>query len=236
MENENFYAIRKEGIYRGNISWQHICMSTDMIKDMIPKLSTTVPLVVAGVDQHGPLSMMINKEYVSLYGRLNYLVIDTWWDVDSEGILTPNFSKRGNRLSFKWTTPTSMTLAFMCQYTLADNAFYAPYLVALNKDGQFHRLPFSNIYDNGGVCLISGGYVPKDKTLQGKYEEVLTVMNTNPWAGDLLKNTDIANAAKLVRFTADGKVLPPTARDWTKCCFLVSNEYTNPINLNLLLQ
>ncbi len=119
----------------------------------------------------------------------------------ADGVMVPDF-KGGNadpEFVLNWTPPDSMRLYLLMNFGLPLKVD-VQFLVAVDKDGRFYRLPLSNLYEDARLC--HGAYENVGSTLIDAVSKAWVQFHKSRWQSDLANrgNESVAYSKKLFRF------------------------------------
>lgn len=105
-------------------------------------------------------------------------------------------------------------------------------LVGTGTDGKktIHRVPLPNIYDDGRICMGTWAAPGAGSSHVEIMSSALTFFATSSFNSDLIGESR-TRSSKIMRFTIDGKQLPPVAKWRTVCPQISGASYNWVVNL-----
>ena len=159
--------------------------------------------------------------------RLTKLRLDTTWIIRNN-VLMPVFDPAvpdGLQRAMIWHVPAGMKLRFAVQMKLVGGASYHAMLAllwAVNNEPGCWRLPLSNTYEDGRICMgreMERGIFAN--TIPELFSKALSIFGSSEWNSDLMP--DMGRAQGLFRFNpANNEALPADA-GWTRWCTRTSH-------------
>lgn len=145
------------------------------------------------------------------------------------GAMVPLFTSSTDPvLSLEWKPAGDIRL-FITQHTVPDpagnHAVGNTYLFAVDKRGNYWKLPLPNLYDDCRVCMGSNG-IAYGANAQELFLQLIMNFEESRWNADLWKTVE--QTQNLFRFEPKNEgfvTLPPTA-SWTQLSVKVSTEIT----------
>jgi hypothetical protein len=156
-----------------------------------------------------------------------------------DGYMVPDFTSSSNdTMDLKWSPPPTMRLYLMV-YCPIGSPLYSEtqFLVAVDGNGRFWRLPTSNTYEDCKLC--TGSYNSEGATFVDVLSRAWNQFQTSRWQKDLNDRggtSGMSNSRMMFRYKPlekdQGFEQVPAPSDWSSYCTKVSNEFiTNNIIL-----
>lgn len=179
-------------------------------------------IVVHRVDEGAHL--LVSRREVTVILEVYELPVHTNWGLDLRGVdvsntdpatldpvLVPTFTRNNGTIVMRRVWATDNPLLFAVRFTgtgiARDVGCSCVYLI----NGQTHRPPFPNIYEDGRVCMGYAATTQVDLrkgTLLGYARAQLESFKESTWNTDLL-TSGVSHASKdLIRFSPEGEQLP----------------------------
>lgn len=164
----------------------------------------TTHLISSGILSEGQpignIGMCLRKNSVAFTVRMGVLPMRAAFTM-ADGVMVPDF-KGGNadpEFVLNWTPPDSMRLYLLMNFGLPLKVD-VQFLVAVDKDGRFYRLPLSNLYEDARLC--HGAYENVGSTLIDAVSKAWVQFHKSRWQSDLANrgNESVAYSKKLFRF------------------------------------
>ena len=162
---------------------------------------------------------------------LRSLHLTSRFSVSPEGEVMLRFSDSGALGNFNWTPPEGMVLLLVV--TMDHSGFDWAYglsnswLAAFDSELKTYRLPLSNTFADGKLCLGRQAIAPGD--VQSVVTQVHHLLNTAPYNSDLPETNPRTTTHCLFRWkpnaTSGFDQLPlPEGVTWQSCCYPISND------------
>ncbi len=160
-----------------------------------------------------------------VWQRINKINLKTTFSITGE-VLVPQFSVNTNFIerSLVWNTPNDMSLYFAVHMMKSGHAWdstQAIFFAVKNGTPGYYRLPLSNLYDDGRICL--GRNWPDGiahYAIDG-YEAALRKFQVNSWNADIMPAME--HCHRLFRFNPSNNLQLPTPYNWQDYCRRVNH-------------
>lgn len=123
-------------------------------------------------------------KYISTHVLINDLTIKAGFLADGDNVAIAFNNKNSIQLTVKWVPPCKMRL--ITEFQLSGNGqvvqYYQTFLV-LEKDNALYRLPLSNVYDDGHLCLGNDSIITTN-IMEG-VSTIIRKINDTKWDADL---------------------------------------------------
>lgn len=232
---EQFAAVSKHGrLYRCKMTVEDLGVRDDIILAASGE-AAGVPLYNLCDMPNTEPPMKIHIYAASNIGmavRLRGVRLNTWWTmVEQQGqpVMVPSFSERESiERALEWTPPTGCVV-----YMVVRNS--TPYLIAIGQhptklNWRAMRIPLPNIYADARICMGREFAPPSEGSYVQRLRVYLDHFHMSRWNTDLLAGDGDGNRAessrRLVRFSLDGKCLPPL-NNWYEDAKEVSHSSYN---------
>lgn len=164
--------------------------------------------------------------------ELRRLVLNTQF-ILREDRLVPNFATDANSIGMNavWLLPPTMKLWFTIKAAKVEGdsrrAITLPMLYATSSTGDseklgFWKLPLSNQYGDGRLCLGEAGTSFRSKYITDVMAKAIELLDTATWNQDQRPNMDAAH--RLFRFIPGTLACAPPTVDWYSHCTRVSHK------------
>lgn len=232
------YSIRQDGkVFNRTIEEREVTVTDDVLSRISANTYVKVPDVMAlnSVGKVG-LAACNNNQYWSI--KLPFLRLSAPFTMHTAGYLYPNFvSHTDPRLEMQWNKFADMELVLLVitNYSPAHKIkglnpilFSNLYLVAVDKDRRFYKLPLPNVYDDCRVCY-GNQEIKGQPTASDMLNFIFALFMSSPWNADLWKDAHKTQA--LFRFKPEGKVFNQMMPEqhWTTLCTKVATSHLNNI-------
>ena len=206
----------------------------------------SIPLV--GKVDGSPVWAAANASETFMITRLKKMTILSNFEKAGE-FLHPMFMRENDprckgtpRFAAVWDVPNDMKLAFAsrlqyCSQTeVRARPDHANYLIALSSTKEAYRIPISNIFEDGAVCM--GQFVGSAPDCLTAFGLALSQLKISDWNSDLMDTGSqrYENAKKMFRFkpTSDGIECVPLADPWINLCEKIATPVTKMLTEMLL--
>jgi hypothetical protein len=232
-------AIGPDGrMYSLSLALRDLGVRNDLLQQAANKTGTPLRNVFK-IGGGLPVHMLASGDPVYAV-RLPFLRLNTSWGMDensAEPVLVPKFVPGPGTVEhqFDWV-PMPGCAAYFVTRLGTD-----PYLSFISpggpgREGNFfsYRLPLSNLFDDGRICMGDGWsssdclieYEAGRISAEQYLEQALAHFSGARWNSHLTDGRR-TEAARMVRFTPDGKQLPPSAADWRPLCKQIAGSGYN---------
>lgn len=169
----------------------------------------------------------ISKKYINYIARITTLPLNTWFgfaQTGSETWICPGFNDDRQDLAqmkLSWKVPDAIRLYFVMNLVAGstkDVLFFLPVIV----NGQVRKLPLSNTYNEGRVCM-GQFYVNRLNNLLPIFLRAVRHMENSTWNADLLTDEITTRASRLFRWSPENNTQLPADGSFTDLTIPFSN-------------
>jgi hypothetical protein len=217
-----------------------IVLNQSVISKIAGAMVFGAPYVVPYNKDNEPLSICLRNNETILGARIKQLRLTTNYLLKDD-YLYPCFQETSDSLKLTaiWQAPPSMELFFAIVCVGPPKEFSAQYInqsylfarhTSPKKYGGLFKLPLSNLYDDGKLCLGESIKEVRASNYAATMDRAITILNNSNWNADLYPpNVEISKS--LFRFNpTDMTQIPVDEPTWPKYCLKCSTIYTEAIN------
>jgi len=183
------------------------------------------------------VGMTVKGKITAFSVRLSQMGIRTKFLL-KDGHMVPDFgatSAQSTEFTMVWDVLDNMNLYLMITLDAPTLCVGDCWLIAYDRNGKYYRIPTTNTYDDGKVCM--GKYDQYGTSLLDCCIKAYAQFRASPWNSDLNDRGDngnagsgMANSMELFRFKPlepDGFQMVRPEKDWTLLSTRINSEFVN---------